>query len=488
MKVTTEHTPDCSAIVTVEVDAERVQRALNAAAQRISRVRPIPGFRPGKAPYAMVERAVGKELMLDEAIDGMAQEIYRQVIKDEKIDVYDSGKLDVVQKEPVILKYTIPTRPVVTLGDYHAIHLKPKTVEVTDAEIDEVIDRFRKEQAEMVPVTRAVQLDDLATINVKGGIEDNAPLDRESLPVTIDTEKGVFPWLDQLVGANVNEPRTVTYVYPDDAGEVLKGKVATYTVTVTDLKEPHLPDLNDEFVKSISSLETLDALRTRIRSNLYVEKEQAEERRFADEVVDAVIAQSQIAYPASMLDDEIEQDLARSKDLATQLGLTWDKYLQLAGRDEAAYRNDARPRAERRLKHLLTILQLAETENIAVTGKEVDVEIDQRAQLAAQQGGNAAQTRRTLASKESRQNLEFNLKLGKAIDRVVAIVKGEPTSGKIITPDMLREEMRSREQAQAHPSGAPAPTGLITDPSQVTSANWPRGLDHPVVPGQENKK
>ncbi len=485
MKVTTEHTPDCSAIVTVEVDDERVQRALNAAAQRISRVRPIPGFRPGKAPYAMVERAVGKELMLDEAIDGMAQEIYRQVIKDEKIDVYDSGKLDVVQKEPVILKYTIPTRPVVTLGDYHSIHLAPKAVEVTDAEIDEVIERFRKEQAEMVPVTRAVQLDDLATINVKGGIEGNEPLDREGLQVTIEKEKGIFPWLDQLVGANVNEARAVTYNYPDDAGEELKGKVATYTVTVTDLKEPHLPDLNDDFVKSISSFETLDALRTRVRSNLYTEKEQAEESRFADEVVDAVIAQSQIAYPASMMDDEIEQDLARSKDLAAQLGLTWDKYLQLAGRDEAAYRNDVRPRAEKRLKHLLTILQIADDEKIEVTGKEVDVEIDQRAQNAAQQGGNAAQTRRALASKESRRDIEFHLKLSKAIDRVVAIVKGEPTSGKIITPDMLREEMRAREQAQARPSGAPAPTGLITDPSQVTSANWPRGLDHPVVPGQD---
>ncbi|HEX7593041.1 MAG TPA: hypothetical protein VF429_02625, partial [Anaerolineae bacterium] len=326
---------------------------------------------------------------------------------------------------------------------------------------------------------------DLATINVKGGIEGDEPLEREGLQVNIEKEKGIFPWLDQLVGANVNEPHTVTYNYPDDAGEELKGKVATYTVTVTDLKEPHLPDLNDEFVKSISSLQTLDALRTRIRSNLYVEKERAEESRFADEVVDAVIAQSQIAYPASMMDDEIEQDLVRSKDLATQLGLTWDKYLQLAGRDEAAYRNDARPRAEKRLKHLLTILQLADDEKIEVTSKEVDVEIDQRAQLAARQGGNAAQTRRALASKESRRDIEFHLKLSKSIDRVVAIVKGEPTSGKIITPDMLREEMRAREQAQARPSGAPAPTGLITDPSQVTSANWPRGLDHPIVPGQE---
>ena len=486
MKVTTEQTPDCSAIVTVEVDEERVQSALKTAAQRISRIRPIPGFRPGKAPYAMVERVVGKELLLDEAIDGMAQEIYRQVIQDEKIDVYDSGKLDIVQKEPVILKYTIPTRPVVTLGDYHANHLKPNAIQVTDVEVDEVIERLRKEQAEMTPVTRAVQFGDLATVNIKGGIEGLDQLDREGMQITIDKDKGPFPWVDQLVGANLNEARTVTYVYPDDASESLKGKTATYAITVTDLKEPHLPELNDDFVKSISVLETIDQLKQRIRTNLYTEKEQEEASRFADLVLDTIVEQSQIAYPPSMMDDETDQDVARSKELATQLGLTWDKYLQLSGKDEAAYRIDVRPRAEKRLKRLLTLMQLAEDEQIQVADKEVDVEIDQRAQSAAEQGGNAAQTRRALSSKESRHDIEFNLKLSKTVDRIVALAKGEPTSGKIITPEMLREEMRLREQAQA-PSGAPAPGGLITDPSQVTSANWPRGLDHPIIPGEGKK-
>ena len=306
------------------------------------------------------------------------------------------------------------------------------------------------------------------------------------MQITIDKDKGPFPWVDQLVGANLNEARTVTYVYPDDASESLKGKTATYAITVTDLKEPHLPELNDDFVKSISVLETIDQLKQRIRTNLYTEKEQEEASRFADLVLDTIVEQSQIAYPPSMMDDETDQDVARSKELATQLGLTWDKYLQLSGKDEAAYRIDVRPRAEKRLKRLLTLMQLAEDEQIQVADKEVDVEIDQRAQSAAEQGGNAAQTRRALSSKESRHDIEFNLKLSKTVDRIVALAKGEPTSGKIITPEMLREEMRLREQAQA-PSGAPAPGGLITDPSQVTSANWPRGLDHPIIPGEGKK-
>ncbi|MCL4393334.1 MAG: trigger factor [Chloroflexi bacterium] len=486
MKVTTEHTPDCNAVVTVEVDDERTQSALKTAAQRVSRARPIPGFRPGKAPYAMIERAFGKEFLLDEAIDGMAQQIYRQVLKDEKIDVYDSGKLDVVQKEPVILKFTIPTRPVVTLGDYHSISLKPRPVEVTDAEVDEVVARFQREAAEMVPVTRAVQLNDLVTIDVNGGLEGRDPFNREGLQVTVEKASGVFPWLEQLVGANPAETRTVTYTYPDDASENLKGKVATYTVTVTDVKEPHLPELNDEFAKSISSFETFDLFKRRIRANLYEEKERVESDRFSDEVLDTIVEQSQIAYPASMLEDEIDQDIAQAKELASRLGMTWDKYLELGSRDEAAYRADARPRAEKRLKRLLIMLQLVEEEKVEASGKEVDVEIDERARAVEQQGGNAAQVRRNLSTPESRRDIELNLKLRKMVDLIVAMAKGEPTSGKIVTPEMLRQEMRAREleQSQAKP---PAPGGLITDPSQVTSANWPKGLDHPLTPGEDEQ-
>jgi trigger factor len=486
VKVTTEHTPDCNAVVTVEVDDERIQSALKTAAQRISRARPIPGFRPGKAPYAMVERTFGKELLLDEAIDGMAQQIYREVLKDEKIDVYDSGKLDVVQKEPVILRFTIPTRPVVTLSDYHTISLKPRPVEVTDAEVDAVLARSQKDAAEMVPVTRAVQMNDMVTIDVKGGLEGADPFSREGMPVTVEKAGGVFPWLDQLVGTNPGETRTINYTYPEDAGDAFKGKTATFTVTVTDVKEPQLPELNDEFAKSISTFETLEQLKRRVRADLYEEKERVESDRFSDEVLDTIVDQSQIAYPASMLEDEVEQEVARAKDLASRLGLTWDKYLELGGRSADAYRSDARPRAEKRLKRLLVMLQLVEEEKVEVKDKEVDVEIDERARQAELQGGNAAQTRRKLSTPESRGDIELNLKLRKTVDRIVAMAKGEPTSGMIVTPEMLRQEMRAREQEKAQTS-APAAGGLITDPSQVTSENWPKGLDHPLVPGEDDQ-
>ena len=488
MKVTAERTPDCQAIVTIEVDEEQIASAMKRAAQKISRIRPIPGFRPGKAPYERIERAVGKEMLRDEAIDDLAQSLYKQVLKDENIEPYDAGKLDIPQKEPLILKFTVPTRPVVTLGDYRSIHLQPKPVEITDDEVTKVIEQLRSNQATMTRVTRAVQLNDLVTVDIKGGIEDQTQMDRQGLQLRADPKEGAFPWIEQLVGANANEPRTITYTYPAEGG-LHAGKTATYTVTITDIKEPQLPNIDDEFAKSISSFETLEQLKGRIRTNLKEQKQVEEDNRFEDEVMDAVIAQSQIAMPASMIEDETELEMGRTKETAARFGLTWEKYLQLGGKDEKAVREEAHPQAEKRVKRLLTLMELAEAEKIQVTDKDVDVEIDRRAMIAEQQGGRAAQARRELSTPDVHHNIEFSIKLGKTIAQMVAIAKGEPTSGKILTPEMVqRAEQLAREQAEAQQAAAEtatlSPSGLITDPTQVRSQDWPRGLDKPLIPGQ----
>ncbi len=485
MKVTTERTPDCNAVVTVEIDDDRVSQAMRQAAQKISRVRPMPGFRPGKAPYALVERTVGKDTLRDEAIDELAQSVYKQVLVDEKIDAYDIGRLDVPQKEPLVLKFTIPTRPVVKLGDYHSIHLSPKEVAVTDDEVARVLERFQMQQAQMVPVTRPVQWGDLLTANLEFSLEGQEPNKSEGIQIRMQKENPVFPWIEQLIGVNANEPRTITHVFPaDESNKELAGKTGTYVVTITDIKEPHLPVVDDELAKSISQFQTLDQLKGSIRSTLLAQKQNDEENRFADEVVDAVMAQSEILYPASMLEDETNQEIQRSKEFAARLGMSWEKYLELSNKTEEQLKDEIKPRAEKRLKRLLVMMEWVNAENVQVDRKEVDVEIDRRAQEAARNGGRADQVRRTLSSASNRRDIEFGLKIGKGVNRLVAMVKGEPTSGKILTPDMVREEERLRE-AQTPSTTAPAPGALITDPSQVRPEDWPRGLDRPLIPGQD---
>jgi trigger factor len=478
VKVTTERKPNCETVVTVEVDEEQVKQAMQRAAEKISRVRPVPGFRPGKAPYERVERLVGKEVLREQAIDELAQTLYKQVLQDEKIEPYDTARVSVAQDEPLILQFTVPTRPVVQLGDYRSIQFRPPPVQVTDAEVDQVIEKLRKQQATLNPVTRPVQHNDFVTLNVSGGLEGQPPLDRQGLQTRVDARAGAFPWVEQLIGATLNETRTITYTYPQDSANA--GKVATYTVTVTDIKEQQLPPLDDEFARSVSPYDTLAQLRAKIREDLYEQKQLQAEMELEDQVLEALIAQAQIDIPTSMIEDQITLDIERMKKDVQRRGFTWQKYLELADKDETTIRAELRPQAEKRVKQLLALLELAEAEHIEVTPEDVQEEIEER--VAREDGARAAQRRRELETPEERRNIEFSLRLRKTIGWLVTMAKGEPVSGKIITPEMLRRAREYEQEQATAESPAESPGGLITDPSQVRAEDWPRGLERPVVP------
>lgn len=457
MKISTEVTPDRQAIVTVEVDEEQLQTAMQKAAQRVSRVRPMPGYRPGKAPYALVERTMGKEILVEEAIDSLSRSLYTQVLKESDLQPVEAGSLEVVQKEPPVFKYTIPIKPEVKLGDYKSIHMTPGEVEVSDEEVNEVIGRFQLNQATMVPVTRGVQTGDVVTVDVLGGVADSEPVNEKNMRVAIgDKQRARLPFEDSLLGLTPGETREVDFTYPDDyEDEAFRGKTAHYTVTLHDIKETQLPELNDEFAQAISQFQTLEQFKGNVRDILRRQKERDEEARFADQVLDAVVAQSEVTYPPVMLEHEVEHQIEHTREDVKQLGLTWDKYLQLSGITEEEALNNVRPQAEKQLKQLLVLGELMKAENVQVTRDEVNADIERRVQLAVKNGGSATTARRSYSSREAKENIEYNLRLSKTIGRMVAMAKGEPVSGMILTPEMVKDQEN------------PIPSGLITNPEQV---------------------
>ncbi len=471
MKASTELTPDHQAIVTVEVEPDQLQRALLRAAQHVSRLRPVPGFRPGKAPYNLVERTVGKDLLVEEAIEDLSKSLYPEVLKENNIEPADQGHLEVVQKEPPIFKYTIPIKPEVKLGDYHSIHLTPGEVKVSEEDVNQVLERFQMNQATMVPVSRAIQTRDTVTLDLKGGVPDHDPVDEKNVRVVIgDPKQPRVPFEDQLIGTEVGTTKEITYTYPEDhEDEAFRGKTAHYTITVSDIKETQMPELNDEFAQAVSQFQTLDQFKGNIRDILRRQKEREEESRFADAVVDALVDESEIAYPPVMLEREIDHDLEHMKEDVKKLGLTWDKYLELAGKNQDQVREDLRPKAEQELKRALVLNEVMQVENPEVEREEVNAEIERRVQETERAGGNPSVARRSYTTREARQNIEFNLRLSKTVGKLVATAKGEPVSGRIITPSMLKDRESS-----------PIPTGLITDPAQVREADWPKGLERKV--------
>lgn len=469
MKISTEYTPDRQAIVTVEVDDEQMQGALKRAAQSVSRIRPLPGFRPGRAPYEMVERAFGKDLLVDEAVEELARSLYAKVLKESEVQAVEVGSLDIVQKDPPIFKYTIPVVPEVKLGDYKSIHMTPGQVEVSDEEVEQVINRFQLTQATTVPVTRPAQKGDVITADVVGGLPSATPVEEKNLRVTIGDDKGArLPFDEQLIGMNPGETREIDFTYPEDYSDTAyRGQTAHYTVTLHDIKETQLPELTDEFAQAVSQFKTLDQFRGNIRDILRRQKERDEENRFANSVLEAVADQAEIAFPPVMLEHELDHDVEHFQDDVKRLGLAWDQYVRLSGKTPEEIRTDLRPTAEKRLRQMLVLGELIKAENITVTPQEVSEEIERRVEAGVQEGGNANTLRRAYRQKDARENLEFNLRVNRLMDRLLAIVRGDPTSGKILTPDMVRDEAN------------PIPSGLIADPRQVREQDWPRGLELP---------
>lgn len=467
MNITKEITPDRQAIVTVEVDDDQMQKAMQRAAQNISRVRPVPGFRPGKAPYETVERTWGRDLLVEEAVEDLSKSLYSQVLRESDLIPIDAGKLDIVQKEPPVFKYTIPVAPEITLGDYKSIHMHPEEVTVSDEEVDQVLNRFQLTQATVTPVERPVQKGDVITVNVHGGVPDEEQVDEHDLRVTVgDKAQAYLPFDEQLIGMNAGETRELDHTYPEDYDdENFRGKTAHYTVSVTDIKEQQLPELTDEFAQAVSQFKTLDQFKGNIRDIIRVSKERDNEVKFANDVLQAIVDQSEIAFAPQMLEQEVEHDLGHFKENVQQMGLSWDNYTRLTGKTDEQIKTDLTPNAEKRLKQLLVLGELIRAENITVTPEMVKQDIERRVQESVEQGANPNVVRRAYNQKDARENIEFNLRVNQVMNRIVAMAKGEPVSGLILTPEMVR----GQENA--------IPSGLITDPRQVREQDWPKGIE-----------
>ena len=456
MNITKEFTPDRQAIVTVEVDEQQMQDALKRAAQNISRVRPVSGFRPGKAPYEMVERAFGKQVLVEEAVDELSRSMFRQVLLDEEINPIDTGKLEIVQQDPPIFKYTIPVVPEIKLGDYKSIRMMPDPVEVTDAEVDEVISRFQNTQATLTPVVRAAQNGDVVTVDVSGGVPEVEPAEEKNLRVTLGDDKTArLPFDAEITGMNLGETKEFDYTYADDyEDEGVRGKTAHYTVTLHDIKEKQLPELTDEFAQAVSQFSTLEQFKGNIREILQRSKERDTEVKFANDVLQAVVDQSEINYAPVMLEQEVEHRLEHFQEDVKRLGLTWENYVRFSGKTEEQVKEELRPQAEKSLKQMLVLGELIRVEEIQVTREEINADVERRVQDSVEAGAKENVARKAFNQKDARENIAFNLRVNKIMTKLVAIAKGDASGGIILTPDMVRGENA-------------IPSGLITDPEQV---------------------
>ncbi|HEY7331804.1 MAG TPA: trigger factor [Candidatus Limnocylindria bacterium] len=424
VNVSTSPQPGSRVQLDIEVPPDEVSRHFATAYRHVAERTKVPGFRPGKAPRHVIDRFVGRGSVLAEAIDHLVGESYDAALDQTTLIPIDQPQVDidpnaVVEGQTVTFTATVAVRPEVALGAYTDYPFTLETPETTDEQVDGVIEELRNEQATLRPVDeRGAAKGDVAAVKFAGTI-DGEPFEGGSadrLPLVIGDDRMIPGWEDQLIGLKVGETKGFDIGFPDDYRvEELRGKQAHFEVELLDVRERILPDVDDEFAKSVGDVASVDELRAEIRDAL--EKRAAAEARhaFADRIIDFAASNATVELPEVMVANEIEIMRDELGNRLAQQRIGMQQYLELAKQTPEELATELREPAERRVKVLLTLSAIAEKEGIDATDDEIQAEIDE--QLARY--GNDPRLAESLGSRRGRSYLRMTIRNRKLVDTLI---------------------------------------------------------------------
>ena len=394
MKFETQNLDDHQVRLRVEADPQEMEEAKRRAARELASRTRIPGFRPGKAPYQVVVRQFGEDLILDEAIEHLANDLYLEAIDQAGIMPYGPGSLDdIPSRDPLQMDFLVPLHPTVVLGDYRSIKLPYETPQVDEAEIDAVLKDLQERQAILEPVERPVQEGDMVTvllsaerINLSEG-KTNILIRERSAPILVRAEKDSsteadapeWPFIGfsrNLVGMKVGDEKSLGHTYTEEGGyQALVGAQAEFRFTVLEIKARRLPVLNDEFATTIGDFANLSELRQNIRK--FLEKDALDEyhENYDEEVLEKLVEGCEIHYPPQALEDEIEHTILTLKNRLAKQNLDFETYLKARNLTQEKLEEETRPAAEKRLKKSLVLLEVAKAERIQISPDEFTSEL-----------------------------------------------------------------------------------------------------------------
>jgi len=429
MKVSKEQTENSQMVLSVEAEPEEVERFLEEAYRRLVRRAEVPGFRRGKAPRAMLERYLGRETLLEEALEDLIPHLLNQAIEEQGIDAIAQPEVEITQTDPVTFKAIFPLRPTVNLGNYREINIPPEPVEVAEDEVDRVIEELREQHAPWEPVERPIKFGDLVTIDVVGNVDNKTVLDRKDLQFQV-LQGLPFPlpgFAENLEGLEKGQQKEFTLSFPADYGSSeLAGKECLFKVAVSEIKERKLPELNDEFAKSIGQgLETMNSLRERVTSNLWLMAEEQARRRYEEKVLDAVAEMAQVEFPPLLVERDIDRLIAERERELRENRMSLEEYLRIRKKTEEELREELRPLATKRVRQSLVLAKVVDEEGIEVSEEEIDSEIQA---IAGGAGDKAEELKKQLNSPPNRQSLRDMILTRKAIKRLLEIASGKAES------------------------------------------------------------
>ena len=371
--------------LTIEVPAEELEAAIEQAYQKNKGRIQIPGFRKGKVPRKLIEQMYGKSFFYEDAANALIPEAYEKAVEECTETIVSSPKIDVTQIEagkPFIFTAEVALKPDVTLGQYKGVEVPAADTAVTDEEVDADLNQQRENNSRMVTVDRAVEDGDIAVIDYEGSVDGVAfeGGKGENYSLAIGSHSFIDNFEEQLIGKKAGEEVDVNVTFPEEYhAKELAGKPALFKVSVKEVKEKQLPELDDEFASEVSDFETLAEYKEDIRKKLGEKKEEDAKRAKEDAAVEAVIAQAQMEIPDAMVETQQRQMLDDFAQRLQMQGMSLDLYCQYTGQTQASMLESVKPQALKRIQSRLVLEAVAAAEGIVASEEDYETEVKRMA-------------------------------------------------------------------------------------------------------------
>ena len=426
MSVQVENLEKNMAKLTIELPAEELDKAIEAAYQKQKGQISIQGFRKGKVPRAMIEKIYGAEVFYEDAANALMQQNYAAAVDESGIDIVSRPTVDVVQIEkgqPFIFTAEVAVKPEVTLGKYMGVTVTKIDTSVSEEDVDAELEKERDNNARIITVSdRPVADGDTAVIDFEGFVDGVAfeGGKGENHPLVIGSHTFIDTFEEQLIGKNAGEDVEVNVTFPEQyqAAE-LAGKAAVFKVKINEVKTKELPELDDEFAQDVSEFDTLAEYRESVKKRLEEQKQEEARRTKEDEAIQKIIDKSKMDIPDAMIETQCETMLDEFAQRIAQSGLSMEQYLQFSGLTVDALMDQVRPEAISRIKSSLVLEKIAEEENIQATEEELEAEIEK---MAAGYGMEADKLKDLMGDSE-KESMKKELELSKAADLIMENIK-----------------------------------------------------------------
>lgn len=380
MKVTQDKIEGRQAYLTIELEPTETEEGLKKAYNRLVQKANIPGFRKGKVPRPILEQYIGKEALLDDAVEHMVSEVFEKAVKDKELKPIARPEVQVEKMDPVTYKMVVPLEPVVKLGDYHSLKLAPESVELKEEDVDKALEQIRRDHSVWESVDRQVNGRDKVILDIESSVGAQPYINQKDAEYEVikDSEFPIKGFSEELIGLKKGETKEFKLSFAQDYGRPeLAGKEAAFKVTIKDIKQEKLVELNDELAKQVNpEFKTVEDLKNKVTTDLKENAEAKAKRDFQQKILDTLVEKSEIEFPPVLEEDELN-NLINSEMRRWQMdekGL--DQYLQSINKTPEQFREEFRPSAIKSLKQSLAITEVAKAENIKVEASDLADEIN----------------------------------------------------------------------------------------------------------------